>query len=481
MLNYGTVSTQPVKRFFVDMLTRDIAVDEAILDLLDNCVDGILRDPFIDMNAERPYEGRWAKISVSINEFQIEDNCGGIPWDEHDRAFRMGRPSAANSVSVDNKLGVGVYGIGMKRAIFKMGSQALIWTQNGDHNYQIEILPEWMSAEDQWDLNVVPGEREGEDGTLIIVANLHDSVRELFRAEDFKDSLLGKIQSHYAVILQKGFRVEVNGVPAIPRPIQIRFATEDTEETVRPYVFRTQTDEGVDVFIAVGLREPILDSERVLEEQEGSSFSTEAAGWTVICNDRVVLYCNRDELTGWGTGNIPRYHTQFIAISGVVEFRGPPSKLPTTTTKRGLDYSARLYQQSLNRMRDGMSIFINFTNKWKTREGAAKSIVSPVPALTYSQLRDNAGTLRFSAARTGFQGEQYKPKLPLPPVDEVDVRISYTKKKELAWRLAEELLSDFDDLSSKEIRRRVGEASFEYAFRKLIEPPVSDDSDNNDE
>lgn len=36
------VDAAPVKSFFVEMLTRDIALDDAILDLLDNCVDGIV-------------------------------------------------------------------------------------------------------------------------------------------------------------------------------------------------------------------------------------------------------------------------------------------------------------------------------------------------------------------------------------------------------------------------------------------------------
>ena len=40
---YSTVDATPVKSFFVDMLTRDIELVDAILDLLDNCVDGILR------------------------------------------------------------------------------------------------------------------------------------------------------------------------------------------------------------------------------------------------------------------------------------------------------------------------------------------------------------------------------------------------------------------------------------------------------
>jgi len=37
-----TVSVFPSKHFFVDMLTRDIEFSEAILDLLDNCVDGTI-------------------------------------------------------------------------------------------------------------------------------------------------------------------------------------------------------------------------------------------------------------------------------------------------------------------------------------------------------------------------------------------------------------------------------------------------------
>lgn len=33
----------PTKQFFVSMLTRDISLDDAILDLLDNCLDGAMR------------------------------------------------------------------------------------------------------------------------------------------------------------------------------------------------------------------------------------------------------------------------------------------------------------------------------------------------------------------------------------------------------------------------------------------------------
>lgn len=476
MLEYGSVSTKPVKRFFVDMLTRDIDVDEAILDLLDNCVDGILRSADGSLNAETPYVGYWAKIKVGGNSFEIEDNCGGIPWSEHERAFRMGRPLSSDSSSGEIHRSVGVYGIGMKRAIFKMGSRAMISTQNGQNNYRIEIPENWMADEDNWDLEVVPEDTEkGNDGTLIMIKSLHPEVADLFSAEKFGDNLLNKIQSHYSIIIQKGFKVEVNGVEARSKPFRLRFAEEASRSlpSVQPYIFKADVDD-VEIFLVVGLREPIPSMEDTLEEQEYVRASSHEAGWSVICNDRVVLYCNRDELTGWGTGGVPRYHTQFIAISGIVEFRGPPLKLPTTTTKRGLNFSSGMYQQVLDRMREGIRLFIDFTNRWKSQEAVAKALVSPAPALQYSELRKRAENMEFSTLRSGLRGAQYRPSLPLPPNDSTDIRISYIREREQVYALAEVLLEDFQDLKSreKELKRKVGERSFDYSYKSL----VNDDS-----
>ena len=90
MMHNQTIDASPVKRFFVQMLTRDIELTDALLDLLDNCVDGILRSDSQQKSKEAPYTGFWAKILFSGEDFKIEDNCGGIPWSEHERAFRMG-------------------------------------------------------------------------------------------------------------------------------------------------------------------------------------------------------------------------------------------------------------------------------------------------------------------------------------------------------------------------------------------------------
>src|SRR5260221_2749831 len=109
-----TVKANPTKRFFVEMLTRDIELQDAILDLLDNCVDGILRSTK-DKHGKRdsqPYRGYWARITLNEKKFQIVDNCGGIPLALAKKyAFMMGRPEDEGDSDVPT---VGMYGIGMK-------------------------------------------------------------------------------------------------------------------------------------------------------------------------------------------------------------------------------------------------------------------------------------------------------------------------------------------------------------------------------
>lgn len=470
------VNTRPVKRFFVEMLTRDIALEDAILDLLDNCVDGVQRSLSPKQRqGDTPYKNFKAEIKFSTLKFSISDNCGGIPWSEHDRAFRMGNPSANRADMTNGALLVGTYGIGMKRAIFKMGRSAVISTRTNDDAYDVTIPKGWTEEADNWDLAVTDAVvRLQSSGTRITIEDLTTDTLSRFRSSEFLDALLEKIETHYSVILTKGFSVTINGREAVPKRIAVKFAElsskiPTSQEAIRPYIFRSEPEDGVEVFVAVGLREPIPDAETTLDEQEGSTFTSDFAGWTVICNDRVVLYCNRDELTGWGTANVPRYHTQFIAISGFVEFKGNAALLPTTTTKRGLEFSSVLYQQVLNRMRDGTRMFIDYTNWWKQNEAQSKQQVQPLPSKTMNELKNMAAssTIKFNSTRTGLIGEIYKPNLPRPLSEAVDLRVSFYRPKKKVMRLAEELLKDFEDIPEKHIPRALGEHLFDDAHSKI--------------
>ncbi len=84
-----TAKAVPTKQFFVSMLTRDIKLEDAILDLIDNCLDGALR---LADGDDVDYEKHRIAIQLSSSKFSIEDDCGGIPRDVAiNYAFKMGR------------------------------------------------------------------------------------------------------------------------------------------------------------------------------------------------------------------------------------------------------------------------------------------------------------------------------------------------------------------------------------------------------
>ncbi len=426
---FSAVDASPVKSFFVSMLTHDIKLEEAILDLLDNCVDGILRSG--GGNGSRPYEGFKADIVFEANHFSISDNCGGIPWDLRQYAFRMGRSPERPD---DAPGSVGVYGIGMKRAIFKIGRHCIISTRNGDDQYEVEITPKWIRDETSWEIPVRRPEKPIEyRGTKILVKDLYPGIAKTFddEARVFESELVRMISTHYAYIIEKGFEVTINGVAVKPRTTRI--VSDDREEAgeiaVRPFVFKG-TYEGVDIFLAVGFTRPIPSENELEEEQGAAQYSSVEAGWTILCNDRAVLHCDRSELTGWGEAGVPRYHNQFIAVSGILELRSADSgRLPTTTTKRGIDASSTLYLQVKNKMREGMRMFTNYTNKWKGREDESKSQIQGGSYLSLDELRQGALEMPFNVTKKPLPGSQYKPKLPMPPrIEPTKSRISFVRE-----------------------------------------------------
>jgi len=461
---YEPVNASPVKSFFVSMLTRDIKLAEAILDLLDNCVDGILRSK--GGKGAKPYAGFKAEIEFDKDSFSISDNCGGIPWALHDYAFRMGRPEKRKP---DAPGSVGVYGIGMKRAIFKIGRDCLISTRNADHQYEVAISPEWIADEFEWKIPVDNARKSMDyEGTTIVVGELNPGISETFgdKTKAFQSELVRMVSTHYAYIIDKGFEVIINKVPVKPRTIRIVFGNQEkpNDETVRPFVYKATSADGVDVFLAVGFTRPIPDRNEIEDEQEARRYSSENAGWTILCNDRAVLHCDRSELTGWGEAGVPRYHTQFISVSGIVELRSKdPGKLPTTTTKRGIDASSQLYLQIKNKMREGMRLFTDYTNKWKGKAEESKSHIEGGRLLSLEELRLETKNMKFTKTRTLLPGSQSKPKLPSPrEIEPTTRRIFFVKEIEKIEAVAEYIEKPDSKPSD------VGESCFDAVYEEAI-------------
>ena len=314
----STVNVSPTKEFFVEMLTRDIELNDAILDLLDNCLDGVvrLRAQTQKLHNSNFYESYGADIFISNTMFTIKDNCGGIPRDKAENyAFRMGR----DAVETTDQPTIGIYGIGMKRAIFKIGREAVVHTFHKDERYSVKIPANWASTSD-WTFPIEENDEENDltlNGTEIRIGELNEGIRELWGTNDNLTSFVGRlkkaIQESYSLIIQKGFTIKINGEKVDANPVELLIQKNSEKSGVRPYIFTGQFDD-VSVKMAIGFYSPMASEDEIDEMNEAKRTSSDA-GITVVCNDRVVLYNDKSGLTGWGTNGVPHYHTQFIGCS----------------------------------------------------------------------------------------------------------------------------------------------------------------------
>lgn len=361
----------PTKQFFVSMLTRDISLGDAILDLVDNCLDGALR---LADGEEVDYSKHFVNIELDADHFSIEDNCGGIPREVAKKyAFKMGREPDDDRDS-DTET-IGMYGVGMKRAIFKMGRDALVRTRYGDDTFEVPITSDWLDAKN-WDPLPIneptkASEKLDEPGTTIYVSELYEGVARHFANAAFENEVRTAISEHFTMFLQAGLRVKLNG--RLVEPVRVEVLVSKREDRPAPFIYRKKIEDVV-VSITVGLNTGKSLGD---DDEDDAGFerdrSSATAGWTVLCNDRAVIVGDKSRLTGWGDG-IPLYHPQFAIITGIIEFRSKRAdKLPVTTTKRALDTSSNVWLESLVKMKEGMRIWISYTNQWKNHPRADQS------------------------------------------------------------------------------------------------------------
>ncbi|MDH4027546.1 MAG: ATP-binding protein, partial [Nitrospirota bacterium] len=113
-MNRTKIDAIPSKELFISMLVKDITLKDAIGDLVDNSVDAA------NLNTRKKEDLRDFSITIVINKdkFEIVDNCGGIEEDiARKSAFKLGKPRHYRT----GKHTIGQFGIGMKRAFFKLG------------------------------------------------------------------------------------------------------------------------------------------------------------------------------------------------------------------------------------------------------------------------------------------------------------------------------------------------------------------------
>lgn len=460
-----TIQVSPAKRFFVEMLTRDIDLDDAIMDLVDNSVDGLLRMTKNDKSKFPNY-----KIRLEINDsfFKIMDNCGGIPLDIAENvAFKMGRPYGDER---DKDIPtIGMYGIGMKRAMFKMGTDIHVVSRHENDCFEVRIDDRWLHDDNDWELALNDCTEPLEDwNTIITVSHLKDGIRTLFSKEsDFTQRLRDKIGIHYTKMIHDGLHIEVvhhDSDPIVVPSKEISFLVQEdalkSKKGILPYIYREESDDLKITLICGIVGEPPGDEDELERTRQRIE-----AGWTIMCNDRVVVYADTGRLTGWGDG-LPKFHYQFNNLVGIVMFESNDAdKLPVTTTKRGIDASSDVFLRIRNKMISAMKHFVSYTNKWKNdREVEKREILSKTNALSLEDLVAKLDDFEFNENNNG---KLYVPNLPIKPNDKsIKTRVMRFAREKKDIEKVAKCYFEWEDFDIKEASK-VAEECFDEILSRI--------------
>ncbi len=443
-------NAHPKKRFFIQMFTRDIPLLDCVLDLIDNCFDGLARTGRLRMHtvsdnifskkdaatpskSDRPY----VRVKFDDKQFQISDNCGGVDYQYAlEDVFNFG-----HSTQRSNEY-LGVYGVGMKRALFKMGDRFQIESKTIDNGFTCDInVPEWMAKDsklEDWTIPLTPSRAANtlnRAGTTITVSALKKNVSELLASRRFEEDLYKAIGRVYAFLVEKHVRISVNGkdVKAFSIPV------------AQPQKGKTSYEE----FRHDGVKVRILAT---LASQDKERPKKENSGWYIACNGRLILIADTSAVTGWGVKPTPIWVPKFTSFIGFVFFESKDAlALPWTTTKRGVNRESAVYRKAISRMAVLSRPILSFCSRKYgpdvDEEPVEREIAKQMKPTTIAQLVHKTGS--------AFEVEA-----PKKTVVKTTVRIQYNAK-----------IADVDKVK-KHLRKprlgasKVGEHTFDYFLRQ---------------
>ena len=419
------------------MLIKDIGTTRAIIDLVDNCVDGAR-----NLRPQGNYSGLWVKAEAKPSHFEISDNCGGIPVDlARNYAFRFGRPEEMKTVPSS----IGQFGVGMKRALFKLGRKFRIESTTPNSRFVIEEDVDKWKQKKEWEFEFKELEVNrrrvpvSETGTVIRVAALHPTIAESFSLESFQSRFAAELSEAHIQSTASGLSISLNSTTLKHRDLALL-----ESQALKPAFQRIHLNGNgkVNVLLYAG----IADSD------------PSAAGWYVFCNRRLVLSADQTAVTGWGETKettVPRYHNQFARFRGYAFFDAKDaSLLPWNTTKTGVDSDSPKYRAVRLEMVKLMRPVIDFLNRLDAEKGHEvtddKSLELQVKAAKPKELSELTQRPLFVA-----------PKTQMVKVAQDNARIQYVKPLSKV-RKAQKALK-------VSTLRDVGERTFDYFYERECE------------
>lgn len=345
------VKFYPTKKLFIETLTKDIEIEDCILELIDNAVDSYTRHNIKDR--------RRMDLSITSSSFTLIDNCGGISRKRFfEEVFRFGY--AETNL---NRPTIGMYGIGLKRSIFKLGNKIDVETDDNKNLSKIIIdVKKWMAQKDaDWSIEPALDEKSKlgsrkKPYTRISVSNFYSNVKEVITSV-FIEKLKQTIEIYYCHFIKNHIDIYVNRKKLIPFTIEI-----NQEKDFEPAV-KSKTIDGVKIKIICWVNSRERPRNQVLRGGHG---------WNIFMNKRLIIHDNVGSETGW-TGEsrkyLPKYHSIYNRFRGVVYLESnEPNKLPLNTSKSDFNKESMIYVRLLKEMANVARPIIDYLSRQYDKE-----------------------------------------------------------------------------------------------------------------
>ncbi|MDR2089393.1 MAG: ATP-binding protein [Clostridiales Family XIII bacterium] len=438
-------NANPSKEFFIHMITRDVKLKEAIVELVGNSIDGAQR--MSGGNAD--YSKLFIELTMNEDEFVIRDNCGGIDLARaREVLFRFGRP---RSIPTEQLETTSVFGIGMKRTILKIGTFAEIVSTAKDSSFTVKWdVNEWAEDDNpDWDIPLDVEERPFDQkdwGTEITIRNIFDGVKVDFISSPFIAELRNHIARRVSLEIQKGLTIKING--DLLKPLLINVLNGEIEPIKQTHEYKCGDEGVVLITIMVG-----ISNERNPRE----------AGWYIYCNDRLILSADKSSLTTWSDDQAEnvtvRYHNNYASFRGFAYFNSKnPSLLPWNTTKTSLDTSSKVYIFAKEKM-----------------ISAARKILNALTAVFAhgSDANEKEDEQYDHQKRNPFSGYETIQVTPESAREKVRVNADVDEKKILeiresdpyqtiSYRKRKSVIGKVKEYADKRSNREIGELTFDY-------------------
>jgi hypothetical protein len=348
-------NASPQKRLFISLITRDITLADAILDLIDNSINAAIvpmadrlqtADNYQQLFTSRTKPQVHIEIKVGSAKISVADDASGIDLETalHDM-FKFGTEDGHQ----DSSDRLSVYGIGLKRAIFKCGNRIRIVSDHRKGGFELYLpdVKRWARTpekNDLWELPITarPPAEKLECGTIVTITELHDEVLRRIDNGLFLPQLRERIARTYSFFIGRIVEISLNGSQIEAD----RFEIGDNYESKRFKSGKVTCNVTAGIAITTG-----------------GTFRQRNSGWYVFCNGRAVIFANTGTLTGWGAG-LPIFQAKHRPFIGTVFFVSTdPEQLPWTTTKSSVNEDNPIWQEALSHMIAVGRIVIRFLDE----------------------------------------------------------------------------------------------------------------------